>query len=445
MRRLPNHFDTSVARAGLPIRFPSRALLLAACLCTMQSFCRSQTNGVLCSGGSGRFASKFSTGVTVTVGAQKNSAFATRACEATLIWNKKEVLVARDAWQADIDVMGADLGLGVPVVAFQIKKSDVDSRMTYEVYSLHGPPHLLRTITGGDFFRAADTDLDGRIEIWTGDVRAADGFEGLPLADFDFAPTVVMRFQNQRLIDVSPEFRRYYDRQIAQVRAQLDSRQLSDFKSSDGTLSTIPPWQVERLRGLMTTKIKVLEIVWAYLYSGREQDAWHALANMWPAADLDRIRSLIVKARAGGICSQVDGIAPPSLQLRKLKRAHVFDLTLSYKAIDPMAAAISGFPQGETPPVDSSSEREVIMPVPISLYTPPPPDAQHAFPRSGMLVDLVIDAAGKVFSARLVNNEDNGPTGESLIGASGHWKFIPAMKNGQAVASHIRLTVSTYQ
>jgi hypothetical protein len=37
------------------------------------------------------------------------------------------------------------------------------------------------------------------------------------------------------------------------------------------------------------TKIKVLEIVWAYLYSGREQQAWDALAEMWPSSDLDRI------------------------------------------------------------------------------------------------------------------------------------------------------------
>jgi hypothetical protein len=30
------------------------------------------------------------------------------------------------------------------------------------------------------------------------------------------------------------------------------------------------------------TKIKVLEIVWAYMDSGREVQAWEALAEMWP-------------------------------------------------------------------------------------------------------------------------------------------------------------------
>jgi hypothetical protein len=63
---------------------------------------------------------------------------------------------------------------------------------------------------------------------------------------------------------------------------------LSDFKNSDGQLSTLSPPKMEELHRLRMTKIKVLEIVWCYLYSGREQDAWRALADMWPAADFDR-------------------------------------------------------------------------------------------------------------------------------------------------------------
>jgi len=41
--------------------------------------------------------------------------------------------------------------------------------MTYKVYSLEKPPRLLPTITGGDWFSAADTKLEGRTEIWTSD------------------------------------------------------------------------------------------------------------------------------------------------------------------------------------------------------------------------------------------------------------------------------------
>jgi hypothetical protein len=191
-----------------------------------------------------------------------------------------------EASQLDIDVLGVDLGLHLPVVAFQVKKSDADSGMAYQIYSLQKPPRLLRTIAGGDVFSAADTDLDDRIEIWTGDAGAVDGFENLTLGDLDFAPTVVLRFEDHRLVDVSSEFRSHFERQIAEVRARLDSRELRDFRNSDGQLPATSPLPVAQLHRLRLAKIKVLEIVWAYLYSGREQDAWNALADMWPPADL---------------------------------------------------------------------------------------------------------------------------------------------------------------
>ena len=304
--------DGSVANnncLSLTIGIAAKILLLAVCVFVMQGSSGGQSNSILCTGGSGQFESTSSTKVTVIVGTQKDRGFATRACEATLVWNKKRFPVVSDAWQVDLDGMDVDIGLGTPVVAFQFKKSDADLQMTYEIFSLRGSPELLRTITGGDFFRAADTDMDGRIEIWAGDAKTASGFEGIPLANIDFPPTVVMRFEAKRLIDVSSEFLPFYDRQIAQLRAQIDPKQLSDFKGSDGKLDSIPPWQVEKLRGLLAAKVRVLEIVWAYLYSGREQDALQALTDMWPAADFDRIRTLIVKARVAGIASQVDGVA----------------------------------------------------------------------------------------------------------------------------------------
>lgn len=445
MQPLSNGSEASAKGMGLTIGIRAKALLWAACICATQGLCRGQMSGMVCTNGSGQFTSTSTTKVTVTVGAQKEDGFATHSCEAHLVWNKRVVPVASNAWQVDVDVMGVNLGMGAPNAAFQIKRSDADSRMTYEVYSLRGTPHLLRTITGGDSFRAADTDMDGRIEIWAGDAKAADGFEGIPLANIDFAPTVVMRFENGRLMDVSAEFRSYYDREIAQVRAQLNTQQLSDFKNSDGKFDSIPPWQVEKLRGLIAVKTKVLEIVWAYLYSGREQDAWQALAEMWPATDFDRIRALMVKARAGGISTEVDGVARPGLQLRKLKRVHIYDLRNPEKATSSAAPAFSNFPQAEPPTVDSWQPSDVSMPKAISLYTPPPPDVEHVFPRTGVAVDLVIDGAGKVASARLVHEEDNGAIGDTLMVASGHWKFIPAMRNGDAVASHIRLNVSPYE
>jgi len=61
------------------------------------------------------------------------------------------------------------------------------------------------------------------------------------------------------------------------------------------------------LNKLRAVKSQALEVVWAYLYSAREKEAWQSLAEMWPAGDLERVRGEILKARARGIHAQLDG------------------------------------------------------------------------------------------------------------------------------------------
>jgi hypothetical protein len=124
-------------------------------------------------------------------------------------------------------------------------------------------------------------------------------FENLTLGELDSAPTVVFRFAHGQLQDVSSEFQSYFDDAIARSRAGIHAQDLEDFKNSDGALEAIPTsGSTERLHRLRVVKIKVLEIVWAYLYSGREQDAWRSLAQMWPPADVARIRAALLKTRA---------------------------------------------------------------------------------------------------------------------------------------------------
>jgi hypothetical protein len=237
-----------------------------------------QVQQSLCSDGFGEFHTSFFSGVKVTVGVAKKEGFATRACSATLEWGKDSLPVAPEAAAVDIDALGVDLGLRSPIVALQVKNSDADWFVTYKIYSLEKPPRLLRTVTGGSSFSAADTDLDGRIEIWTDDSSAVNGMDRLSAGELDFPPTIVLRFEKHKLIDVSAEFRSFFDHQIAQLRGELDSARLDDFKNSDGKLSPTPSLSVEQMHHRRVTKIKVLEIVWAYLYSGREQQAWDALA-----------------------------------------------------------------------------------------------------------------------------------------------------------------------
>ncbi len=356
------------------------------------------------------------------VGAARNGELALRACAAKLTWEKQELVIATGVAQLDLDAFGADLGDGVPVAAFQAKKSDDECCMEYEVYSLEKPPRLLRTITGGDFFSASDVDLDGRVEIWTNDGIGVDGFESLSLSELDFPPTVVFRLTRGQLRDVSAEFQSYFDDEIAKIRGGTHPQELADFKASDGKLPAVAtPANAEQLHRLRTAKIKVLEIVWAYLYSGREQEAWHSLAEMWPAADVERIRAALVNARSRGIHSQADGASTSPAPGRK-KHAQIFD-----------AVNKSG----------PDRELEVVPPSPILLRRPPAPEIQEQGPASEMFLDLVIDAAGKVRSAEPAAKMKG--VDPDLINAALNWKFIPAFKDRQPVASRLRLGVSSRQ
>jgi hypothetical protein len=369
---------------------------------------------VLCNEGSGSFEAAFHTGVKVRVGAAKKGGLATRLCEAAVRWDQHNELVATDAFQLDIDAFGVDVGMGAPVVTFQVKKSTADCCMTYQIYSLQEPSRLLRTITGGDFFSAADTDLDGRVEIWSHDAAAVAGFETFVLGELDTPPTIVLRFEHGRLLDVSSEFQTHFDSEIAKIREKIDQQALLDFKSSNGALTPPTTFSNEHLHRVRHVKARVLEIVWSYLYSGREQEAWHSLAEMWPAADVERIRTAVLDARSHGIRTEVDGVSTGSPTGKK-KRVALVDATSS----------------------SQSNKSEIISPRPIQLRRPP---TSLTLPESELLLDLVIDSAGKVRSAK--------PSGKTkwadadLLGATAGWKFIPAFKGNRPVASRSRLAVS---
>jgi len=414
---------------SVPIRLRRSAVALALSLlsCLTATVCHAQSHDVICRDGAGDFDTEFHTGVKVHVGAARNGELATRVCEATLSWTNQNLVITAAAAQVDVDALGVDLGLAVPVVAFQVKKSTPECCMVYEIYSLRTPPVLLRTITGGEFFSAADTDLDGRVEIWTDDAASVEGFENLLLSDLDFAPPMVLRFVRGRLLDVSSEFQPYFDQKIAEERAKLSSQDLGDFKSSDGRLAATATFPADRLFHLQRLKVKVLEIVWSYLYSGREQEAWRSLAEMWPASDVDRIRAAILNARARGIRGQVDGVSKAIPNGRE-SHAKIFDATT-------IVVEMPG-----VTPKDVTPKLEITPPKPILMQRPPPLTAYElGLAQSESNLKLVIDSAGKVRSAEMLGN---GQVDEGLMGSTSKWKFIPAFSADQPVASRIFLGVS---
>jgi hypothetical protein len=309
-----------------------------------------------------------------------------------------------------VDIFAGDLGHHAALIAFQ-QASDALCCAEYQIFSLVTPDSPLRKITGGSSFYAADTDLDGQVEIWAQDGAVIENFEGLNLAEFDAAPTIVLRFVRGKLLDVSSEFQEYYDRKISVLRQQLSSTDLRDFKNAKSD----PAASAKRAHQLRSVKTKVLSIVWAYLYSGREEQAWASLAEMWPDEDMPRIRELIANARARGIHCQIDGDAPSDFAKRK-KRAPVFDATRMLE----------------------SSTTSLQAPLAIIL-TRPPVLEQPTSTASDAFLELVIDSAGKVFS---VKTPEKHSVDRALVAAARSWTFVPAFKGGVPVASRIRLSVS---
>lgn len=377
-------------------------------------FCSAQTGDVLCRAGSGSFAAEFQ-GIRIHVGAAKSGGLATRSCEATLIWGEWNLVVATGASEIDLDAFGGDFGIALPVAAFQIRQSDSDCCRSYKIYALAKPPRLLRTINGGASFRAADTDLDGRAEIWTDDAAAIEGFENFSLSELYFSPPVILRFEHRQLLDVGTEFQLYFDQKIADVRQRLDPQDLKEFKDSDGQLSFTQAGSPERMHRLRKVKIGILEIVWSYLYSGRHQKAWNALAELWPGTDLERIQTALLKAHDRGMQTQVDGIG--AIVTRRKKRAMIFDVRKGERA---------------TP--------EVVPPQPILLRRPPPQEGEFGSATGEIFLDLLLDSAGKVRSAEVAS--DSKAIDPGLISAAMEWKFIPAFSGGRPVASRTRLAIS---
>ena len=322
---------------------------------------QTQASNITCDAGAGAYKTDFYTGTTVEVGPMRKGAFAERACSARLTSNGQILSVADDAGQVGIDVLGVDLGFGKPVVAFQIDQSGRGTNVAYQIYALTKPARLLYTLTGGDLYSASDTDLDGRIEIWTDDAAAVDGFERVPKADLDFAPTVILRIEKGHLIDAGPEFTTYYDALISKLRSEITQSDLTEFKQSDGRLSLISAGSSEKLHRQMRTKISVLELVWSYLYSGREQQAWSALGEMWPPEDVSRIRSAIADLHDRGILHNTEHSRRAS---SRKNHAKIYDAVINSPVVSNLG------PYGGAP--DSSrSEPPVTQPKSILLRRPP--------------------------------------------------------------------------
>jgi hypothetical protein len=181
---------------------------------------------------------------------------------------------------------------GNPALVLEGYSGGANCCYTYEIASLGDRPVILHPIRNEAPLFVFRDSVSRQFRIMTSD-GAFDYFDGLCHACAPF-PRVVLRADVAGLHDVSAQFVEQYDSEIALARAKIAREDIARFQVTD----------------FKDAKGVVLEIVFSYLYSGRETQAWQTLEEMWPADDQARVRRLITQTRAKGLLSKLSSTAP---------------------------------------------------------------------------------------------------------------------------------------
>jgi len=207
----------------------------------------------------------------------------------------RQILLMED-WEISIyQGTGDDVfGDGRPSLILEGYSGGERRSYMYVIASLGERPVILPSIENEAPFFFFKDPASGEFRIMTSD-GAFDYFEGLchtctPL------PRVVLEVDLAGLRDVSSQFIDQYDSEIALAKAKIAEGDAGMFLEAD----------------FQDARRIVLEIVFAYLYSGREGQAWQTLDEMWPAGDRERIKKLILHTKAEGILSRLARIRPVS-------------------------------------------------------------------------------------------------------------------------------------
>ena len=216
------------------------------------------------------------------------------ACRAYLVERSGQKILLLTDWAVSIyQGTGEDLfGDGHPSLVLEAYSGGAHCCYTYEIVDLGEQPLILRPIKNEAPFFFFKDPASQQYRIMTGD-GAFDSFDGMCHACAPF-PRVVLRADRAGLHDVSAQFVEQYDSEIAFAQAKFAPGEISKFQISD----------------FKDAKAVLLEIMFSYLYSGRDAQAWQTLDQTWPAADRERIKNLILKTKATGILSRLKNIAP---------------------------------------------------------------------------------------------------------------------------------------
>jgi hypothetical protein len=156
---------------------------------------------------------------------------------------------------------------------------------------------LIRDFENRDTATFEDLGRDGRVEILVRD-GGFDEFDRLMHPESPF-PLVILRLEGEKFVDVGAEFRGVYDKEIRELRAGIKAASLDSFLHSNPSEPDADDLDREE------TERRVLMIVTDYLYSGRPDQAWKTVHDMWPAGDRERIQGAILEQYCNGFLSEV--------------------------------------------------------------------------------------------------------------------------------------------
>lgn len=221
----------------------------------------------------------------------------TDRCRATITSAKGTVTTAARDWALTVDkISGADInGDGKPDLVIDGFSGNLRCCFTYTIVDLGGTARVLRKIESKSPL-TFEKQADGTVLIRGSEISLDYFLVPHPMA---VIPQVILRLQGDSLVDVSGQFQPEYDKLIDDARGQLTSADLEKFRHSR--------YNDKLFTDQLPTVRRVLTIVLNYLYSGREEQAWKALEELWPASDQGRVKGLILERRGRGLLAQVKG------------------------------------------------------------------------------------------------------------------------------------------
>ncbi len=212
-------------------------------------------------------------------------------CRAVLIDSHNKVVFSASEWDISPVLSVKDVnGDGSPDIVLEGYSGGAHCCWTYYIVSLGPEPGLLFEFENQSGARFPANPATGRAEIHTVD-GGFDYFDRFAHAFSPF-PKVYLRLEGRRLIDVSREHAADYDKEIHNLRTEISTKDLTVFLKAENE---------SEMTGFEDTASRVIQIVLAYLYSGRQAQAHNMLKKMWPSFDQERVWRLILQTRREGI------------------------------------------------------------------------------------------------------------------------------------------------